>query len=59
MLNEVVLPTAKRETSAQFRETSMKDEGITKVGCNTMYRGGCKTMYLGCDACIVRLQPMC
>ena len=31
MLNEIILPTAKRETSAQFRDTAMKDEGILKA----------------------------
>ena len=31
MLNELILPTAKRETSAQFRDTAMKDEGIVKA----------------------------
>jgi hypothetical protein len=36
VLNEIILPTAKRETSAQFRDTAMKDEGILKAladGC--------------------------
>jgi len=31
VLNEIILPTAKRETSAQFRDTAMKDEGIIRA----------------------------
>ena len=31
VLTEVILPTAKRETSAQFRDTMMRDEGVLKA----------------------------